>query len=294
MRYAPHPRADEGRVRERLGSLAGRHPRYGYRRLHVLLQRELGRITRKRVYRLSRLEGRKVRRQKRKRVAVTPRVPSERVWKRAETWAMDFMLDTLADGRRFRTLNVLDIVTRECLAIEVDTSLPGERVVRVLDQLITWYGVPKQLTIDNGPEFAGQLLDTWAYAHEVTLDFIEPGKPTQNGYLESFNGKFRDECLNMHGLRQFGTRQSAHPDLEGGVPPRATAERLTAPGSSGLRSSTSNITLFLIIRGPKPGFRSAEAIETVREGAASALRLNRDFGNYVGFVTTTRRVTAPR
>ena len=111
---------------------------------------------------------------------------------------MDFMQDVLADGRRFRTLNILDTVTRECLAIEVDTSLPGQRVVRVLDQLVTRYGTPKQITVDNGPEFAGQVLDAWAYAQQVTLDFIEPGKPAQNGYLESFNGKFRDECLNVH------------------------------------------------------------------------------------------------
>jgi putative transposase len=110
---------------------------------------------------------------------------------------MDFMQDTLADGRRFRTLNVLDTVSRECLAIEIDTSLPGSRVVRVLEQLAAWYGVPKQITMDNGPEFAGQALDAWAYTYGVTLDFIEPGKPSQNGYQESFNGKFRDECLKM-------------------------------------------------------------------------------------------------
>lgn len=111
---------------------------------------------------------------------------------------MDFMLDALADGRRFRTLNILDIVSRECLAIEVDTSLPGQRVVRALTQLVAWWGTPKQITIDHGPEFAGQALDAWAYAHSVTLDFIEPGKPSQNGHMESFNGKFRDECLNVH------------------------------------------------------------------------------------------------
>jgi putative transposase len=107
----------------------------------------------------------------------------------------------LADGRRFRTLNILDIVTRECLAIEVDTSLPGQRVVRVLDQLVERHGAPKQITIDNGPEFTGQVLDAWAYRQQVALDFIEPGKPAQNGYLESFNGTFRDECpicLNVH------------------------------------------------------------------------------------------------
>ncbi len=111
---------------------------------------------------------------------------------------MDFMQDVLADGRRFRTLNVLDTVTRECLAIEVDTSLPGQRVVRVLEQLVARYGAPKQITLDNGPEFTGHALDAWAYAQQVTLDFIDPGKPSQNGHLESFNGKFRDECLNLH------------------------------------------------------------------------------------------------
>jgi transposase InsO family protein len=114
--------------------------------------------------------------------------------------------DVLVDGRRFRTLNVLDIVTRECLAIEVDTSLPGQRVVRLLQQLICWHGVPKQIALDNGPEFTGQVLDVWAYEHNVTLDFIEPGtssKPMQNGYMESFNGKFRGECLNVHWFRSL-------------------------------------------------------------------------------------------
>ena len=111
---------------------------------------------------------------------------------------MDFMQDTLANGRRFRTLNVLDTVTRECLRIEVDTSLPGKRVVRALDQLVERYGTPKQITVDNGPEFTGQALDAWAYGNGVQLDFIDPGKPMQNGHLESFNGKFRDECLNAH------------------------------------------------------------------------------------------------
>lgn len=111
---------------------------------------------------------------------------------------MDFMQDVLVNGRRFRTLNVLDTVTRECLEIEVDTSLPGQRVVRLLDQLIVRHGAPKQITLDNGPEFMGQALDAWAYQHPATLDCIEPGKPMQNGYLESFNGKFRDECLNIY------------------------------------------------------------------------------------------------
>jgi len=116
---------------------------------------------------------------------------------------MDFMQDVLADGRRFRTLNVLDLVTRECLALEVDTSLPGQRVTRVLDQLVSWYGVPKQMSVDTGHEFAGRILDAWAYAHGVTLHVIEPGKPTQTAPVESFNSKFRDECLDL--LHWFGS-----------------------------------------------------------------------------------------
>jgi len=103
---------------------------------------------------------------------------------------MDFMQDMLADGRRFRTLNILDTVTRECLRIEVDTSLPGTRVVRVLEQLVERHGAPKQITVDNGPEFTGQALDAWAYRHGVQLDFIDPGKPMQNGHQESFFRKY--------------------------------------------------------------------------------------------------------
>jgi len=160
----------------------------------VLLQREraergeAGAINRNRVYRLYRLEGFAVRRRPRKRVAVPPRGTAVRTWVRGHAWAMDFLQDVLADGRRFRTLNILDTLTRECLAIEVDTSLPGPRVVRVLEQLVEQYGAPQQITVDNGPEFVGLALDGWAAARHVTLDFIEPGKPTQNGYLERFNG----------------------------------------------------------------------------------------------------------
>jgi len=198
IRYRRRGREDESPVRERLRALAAAHPRWGYRRLHILLEREMGTINRKRVYRLYRLDGLAVRRRKRKRAARIPRGIVSQSWRRGEAWAMDFMQDTLANGRRFRTLNILDTVTRECLRIEVDTSLPGKRVVRALEQLVERYGTPKQITVDNGPEFTGQLLDAWAYQHGVQRDFIDPGKPMQNGYQESFNGKFRDECLNLH------------------------------------------------------------------------------------------------
>jgi putative transposase len=201
MRYIRRRRPDEVSVRDRLCTLAGERPRWGYRRLHVLLKRELGVvgvINHKRVYRLYREEQLALRRRKRKRVAFPARGVQQQTWKRGEAWAMDFMQDVLVDGRRFRTLNILDVATRECLALEVDTSLPGPRVTRVLEQLVAYYGTPKQITVDNGPEFAGRILDAWAYAHGVTLDFIEPGKPTQNAHIESFNGKFRDECLDLH------------------------------------------------------------------------------------------------
>jgi putative transposase len=198
MRYRRRVREDEPALRARLRSPARLRSRWGYRRLQVLLQREMGRINHKRVYRLYREEQLALRRRKRKRVAIPPRGRAEQIWKRGEVWVMDFMQDVLIDGRRFRTLTVLDRVARECLAIEVDTSLPSQRVTRVLNQLVAWSGAPKQITVDNGPEFAGQALDVWAYAHGVTLDFIEPGKPTQNAHIESFNGKFRDECLDLH------------------------------------------------------------------------------------------------
>ena len=106
--------------------------------------------------------------------------------------------DALANGRRIRVLTVVDTFTRECLATEVDTSLPGLRVARVLDRLGSAEGLPARITVDNGPEFAGSALDAWAYQHGVQLDFIAPGKPVQNAYIESFNGRLRDECLNQH------------------------------------------------------------------------------------------------
>jgi putative transposase len=122
-----------------------------------------------------------------------------------ERWSMDFMGDTLSDGRSFRMLNIVDDYTRESPAIVVDFSLPGERVVRELDKVAEQRGLPGTIVVDNGPEFAGRALDEWAYRRGVKLHFIRPGKPVENAYAESFNGKFRDECLNehwWHGLRE--------------------------------------------------------------------------------------------
>jgi len=178
-------RGDGGIIRARLRAIAEERPRFGYRRLHVMLCREGLGINHKRVYRLYRLEGLKLRRRQRKRITRS-RVPPRTPVAANERWSLDFTSDQLADGRRFRTLNVVDDCTREALAIEAATSLPGFTVVRVLEAIAAERGYPKSLVTDNGPEFVGRALDAWAYRNHVRLDFIQPGKPTQNAFVESF------------------------------------------------------------------------------------------------------------
>lgn len=182
----------------RLRALAERWPRYGYRRLHLELRREGIVVNHKRVYRLYRLQGLALRRRRRKRAAGLRVLPLAVPNRRNQRWSMDFISDALASGRRFRVLSVLDDGIRKALALEVDSSLPGRRVAQVLERLIAKHGKPQLIVVDNGPEFAGRLLDQWAYEHGIKLHFIEPGKPVQNAYVESFAGKLRDECLNGH------------------------------------------------------------------------------------------------
>ena len=188
-------RAPRTELRARLQTLAVLRPRWGYRRLYRLLRREGMRVNRKLVQRVYREEGLSVRRRGRKRVAVV-RVPTLPPSGPNERWSMDFVSDALADGRKFRALTIVDEFTRECPAIEVDHSLPGARVVAVLERLRATRGLPTTIVCDNGPEFRGEALDQWAELRSVTLQFIEPGKPVQNAFSESFNGRFRDECLN--------------------------------------------------------------------------------------------------
>lgn len=195
-RYQPKAGRDAG-LRAALRELALERPRFGYRRLWVLLRRGGWGVNRKRVYRLYREEGLAVRRRKRKRVAAE-RLPLSMPTRPDEVWTMDFTHDALVSGRKFRTLNLMDGYTREALAIEVDTSLPGSRVVRVLERLREGRRTPERIQVDHGPEFISQVVDQWAYENGVTLHFIRPGKPTDNGPIESFNGKFRDECLNQY------------------------------------------------------------------------------------------------
>ena len=191
-------RTDDAPLKERLTALAGQKRRYGYRRLHVLLLREGWLLNWKRTYRVYREAGLMVRRRKRKRIAGIERQDKVMTTGPNQSWSMDFVSDGFVDGRRLRCLNIVDDFTKECLAIEVDTSLPGRRVVSVLERLAEMRGLPRSITVDNGPEFISKALDAWAYEQRLTLRFIEPGKPQQNAYIERFNGKFRDECLNEH------------------------------------------------------------------------------------------------
>jgi len=192
-------RSGDQELRERLRQLAGERRRFGYRRLHVMLRREGEKVNHKRVYRLYREEGLTVRKRARKRVSRAERVPAVVLTALNQCWSLDFVSDWLALGRKVRMLAVVDAYTRESLAIEVDTSLPGARVARVLDRVIAERGAaPVEIRLDNGPELTSRALDQWAYERGVSLRFIEPGKPVQNAYIESFNGRLRDECLNEH------------------------------------------------------------------------------------------------
>ena len=184
-------------ARDRMRALAAARPRAGYRTLKRWLVREGFRVNHKRVHRWYRLDQLAVRRRRRKRVAI-PRVPLLVPTAPNVRWSMDFMRDTLASRRAFRTFNVLDDATRESLAIEVDHSLPGARIIRVLDAVIAHRGRPQVIVCDNGPEFISQAVDTWAYQRGIQLHFIAPGKPNQNAFVESFNGRFREECLDLH------------------------------------------------------------------------------------------------
>ena len=189
-------RADQAPLRMRLRELAETRRRYGYRRLTVLLQREGWTVNHKRVYRLYRAENLEVRTRKRKKrashlrvVPAPPRRPNER-------WCMDFVSDRLEDGHYFRILAVVDVFTRECLALDADRHLSGRKVAQVLERIGRERGWPVDITVDNGTEFFSKAMDAWCHSHGVRLDFIRPGRPTENGYIESFNGKLRDECLN--------------------------------------------------------------------------------------------------
>ena len=189
-------RDDDGALREKLRELANQRRRFGYRRLHILLRREGVMINRKKTQRLYREEGLTVRRRKGRRRAVGARAPAPVLALPNQRWSLDFVHDQLATGRRFRVLNVVDDVTRECLAAVVDTSISGRRVVRELGDLIARRGAPKTIVSDNGTELTSNAVLAWCGDVGIEWHYIAPGKPTQNGFVESFNGRMRDELLN--------------------------------------------------------------------------------------------------
>ena len=189
-------RGDDAQLRAKLVALAHERRRFGYRRLFVLLRRDGETSSRNRVYRLYRHEGLSVRRRKGRRRAVGTRAPILVAAHANARWSLDFVHDQMANGRRFRVLNVVDDVTRECLASIADTSISGSRVARELTAILAWRGRPEMIVSDNGTEFTSNAILAWAGEHRIDWHYIAPGKPMQNGFVESFNGRMRDELLN--------------------------------------------------------------------------------------------------
>lgn len=193
-RYEPRPDRN-AQLRGEMIALARQKPRYGYRRLHAILTRRGHGISVMRLYRLYSEEGLAVRRLKRKRLSRSAVSQALHVRQNQE-WALDFVADTIGTGRGFRVLTIVDAFTRECLELEVDSSLSSRRVTRTLDRIIEQRGTPEIIRCDNGPELTSRHILGWCEEKKINLVHIQPGKPMQNGHVESFNGRFRDECLN--------------------------------------------------------------------------------------------------
>lgn len=199
FQYVEHKRDDRA-VRQRIREIAETRVRYGFDRIHILLKREGWTDNRKRTYRIYKEESLNLRSKRpRRSKAAAHRMARPQLAGPHECWSMDFVADQLFDGRRFRALTLVDNFSRECLEIEVGQSLKGFDVVDVMERIKQARGVvPKRIQVDNGSEFISKVLDRWAYENGVTLDFSRPGKPTDNAFIESFNGSFRDECLNVN------------------------------------------------------------------------------------------------
>lgn len=195
LQYKPHGKNDEP-LKQAISKIVQQRRRFGQNRVYRVLRRNGWPDNHKRVSRVYGVMGLSLRLKRRQKRAASLRVPMPKATGPNQAWTMDFVHDRLASGRVFKCLTVVDEFTRECLAIEVDFGMAGERVTRVLDRIIELRGKPVGIRTDNGPEFAGNALDAWAYRQGVKIDFIQPGKPTQNAFIESFNGRFREECLN--------------------------------------------------------------------------------------------------
>jgi putative transposase len=200
VRHRPK-KPDDGPVIEALQGLVAEHPAIGFWSCHHRLRRMGHHWNHKRVHRVYVALGMSIRRRARKRLPARAKQTLFRPDGPNQVWSLDFIHDSLWDGRGFRVLNILDDYNRESLAMEIDTSLPSLRVIRVLEQLKDWRGLPRMIRVDNGPEFISLQLEKWCKLHKVTLAFIEPGKPTQNSYVERFNGSLRRELLSAYVFR---------------------------------------------------------------------------------------------
>ncbi len=198
QRYRSCRAERDAELRTRLKELAAERMRFGYRRLTALLAREGVVVNHKRVYRLYSEERLVMRLRQRRRIRWSGTAVRPAAERPNERWSMDFVSDAVSSGKVIRMLTVVDDYTRECPAIEVDTSLGGLRVSRVLDRVLAKRGRPEAIVVDNGPEFHSRVLAAWSEERGVRLEFIQPGKPVQNAYVESFNGRLRDECLNAN------------------------------------------------------------------------------------------------
>jgi len=197
LRY--QPREDRnGELRQKILALAHRHRRYGVGMIHLKLGQAGWRVNYKRVERLYRLEKLQVRRRKRKKVPVSERQPLVRPSSPNQVWSMDFVFDRVAGGRAIKCLTIVDDATHESVAVEPEHNFSGKHLVRFLQTLCAARGTPRVIRTDNGKEFCGKDMLIWAHNEKVDLRLIEPGKPNQNAYIESFNGRLRDECLNEH------------------------------------------------------------------------------------------------
>ena len=230
-------------LRMRLKELAASRPRFGYRRLHLLLRREGWRVNHKLIHRLYCEEDLQVRTRKRRKVAMQPRLKLERASRVDERWSMDFVTDQLVDGRYFRVFTVVDQFSRECVALHAGVSIRSKDVGEVLDAAIRRRSAPSSITCDNGTEFTSRYFDAWAYFRKIDLDFIRPGKPVENAFIESFNGRFRDECLNQGWFTDLADAQAAmaawkedynesrpHTSLGGLAPQEYVAQLLAGDG----------------------------------------------------------------
>lgn len=198
LHYVSSERPENESLQQRIIELAQTRRRFGYRRIGALLRREGRKANHKRVFRLYQEAGLVVKRRRKRHGVAVEREKLTKPSKPNEVWSMDFVSDALAEGRRIKALTIVDDFTKESVDIALDHGISGHYVTRVLDQAVRFRGVPAAIRTDQGPEFTGRALDQWAYRNGVQLKLIQPGKPTQNAYIESFNGRFRDECLNEH------------------------------------------------------------------------------------------------